>query len=199
MNQCICTLLMVSTAMQADWKRGLPCTLNSRRSKVAMELRSDHTTLIACQPLTRPHCRITSVCSRSRTIPPCECTRRMVNSLALHPVNCDVYFQPLVGGCRVALPAESKCGRGNQAVHLRTACAVFEVENQSSVPGDGRRSSHQNIVSSEPNPYEPPPAKPLVSLLWDRSILTQIGYCIQLLVLIAYTFIIVDSDRSATS
>ena len=76
---------------------------------------------------------------------------------------------------------------------------MFEVENQSSVPGDGRRSSHQNIVSSEPNPYEPPPAKPLVSLLWDRSILTQIGYCIQLLVLIAYTFITVDSDRSATS
>ena len=29
----------------------------------------------------------------------------------------------------------------NQAVHLRTACAVLQMENQSSVPGDGNRSS----------------------------------------------------------
>ncbi len=29
---------------------------------------------------------------------------------------------------------------GNHAVHLRTACAVLQIENQLSVPGDGRRS-----------------------------------------------------------
>ncbi len=28
----------------------------------------------------------------------------------------------------------------NQAVHLRTACVVLPMENQSSVPGDGSRS-----------------------------------------------------------
>ncbi len=45
------------------------------------------------------------------------------------------------------------------------------------------------------NPYEPPTAAPLVALLWDRSVLTQFGFGIHSLVLIAYCFITVDSDR----
>ncbi len=57
------------------------------------------------------------------------------------------------------------------------------------------RSSCRNTVSHDLNPYEPPPAVPLVSLLWDRSVLTQLGFGIHILVLIAYTSITVDSDR----
>src|SRR6056297_174216 len=37
----------------------------------------------------------------------------------------------------------------NHAVHLRTACTVFEVENQSSVPGDGQRSGSQEVARSK--------------------------------------------------
>ncbi|WP_413432617.1 hypothetical protein [Crateriforma spongiae] len=54
-------------------------------------------------------------------------------------------------------------------------------------------------MSRDLNPYEPPPAEPLVSLLWDRSVLTQVGFGIHTLVLIAYVFVTVDSDQSPTS
>ena len=54
-------------------------------------------------------------------------------------------------------------------------------------------------MSRDLNPYEPPPAKPLVSLLWDRSVLTQLGFGIHVLVLIVYMFITIASDRWASS
>lgn len=54
----------------------------------------------------------------------------------------------------------------------------------------------ESAMSNDMNPYEPPSAEPLVSLLWDRSVLTQFGFAIHMLVIIAYAFITTDSDRS---
>lgn len=47
----------------------------------------------------------------------------------------------------------------------------------------------------EPNPYEPPLDESRISLLRDHSVLTQLGVVIHTLVLIAYCFITVDSER----
>lgn len=44
------------------------------------------------------------------------------------------------------------------------------------------------------NPYEPPSSAPWTTLLWDRSVLTQIGFGIHLLILLAYSFFTVDSE-----
>lgn len=47
----------------------------------------------------------------------------------------------------------------------------------------------------EPNSHEPPLDESRISLLRDRSVLTQLGFVIHTLVLIAYCFITVDSER----
>ena len=75
------------------------------------------------------------------------------------------------------------------------------LTNQGFIPplGESKRSSYRSTVSRDLNPYEPPPAKPLVSLLWDRSVLTQLGFGIHVLVLIVYMLITIASDRSASS
>ena len=62
-----------------------------------------------------------------------------------------------------------------------------------------KSESYKIAVTRNLNPYEPPPAEPFVSLLWDRSVLTQFGFGIHTLVLIAYCFISVDSDPPPSS
>lgn len=54
-------------------------------------------------------------------------------------------------------------------------------------------------MSRDPNPYEPPPAEPTIPMTWDRCVLAQIGFGIHMLVLIAYSFITVNSDQPPSS
>lgn len=52
-------------------------------------------------------------------------------------------------------------------------------------------------MSQDLNPYQPP-SVPKISLLWDRSTLAQFGFGIHMLVMLAYCFITVESDRRAS-